>query len=110
MMVKVGNDLVDLKKFSRLAKSPEFLKKIFTPNELSNKDVHQLAGMFAAKEAVIKALDIPAGDWHCIEINYSVTGRPRVNFLSGEFKKIQSCDLSISHESDLCLAVAIVIY
>lgn len=55
----IGIDIVDIENFSKKA-NEDFLKKIFTENEFSyafNKknNMQSFAGIFAAKEAVIKA-------------------------------------------------------
>ena len=59
--VKVGVDLIEVKRLQPMQKNVSFLKKIFTQQEinycLTKKNVAQhLAVRYAAKEAVVKAL------------------------------------------------------
>lgn len=103
-MIKCGIDLVFMPDFrERIERGGEgFLRKIFSASELKNMEVSHLAGGFAAKEAVMKALGIKAGGWHEIEVSYDENGKPRVRTLG---KKIKNCDLSISHAGDYAIAV-----
>lgn len=109
MAVKIGCDLVDIKKFKKSVKNggTRFLNKIFSRHELSqNSSTQSLAGIFAAKEAVKKALELKAGNWKKIEIVKKQNGRPEIN-LSGLNKKIISQDMSISHDGEYAMATAI---
>ncbi len=105
----------------------KFLDKIFTPRELAvsekidpvrgredsqrastSNGIESLAGIFAAKEAVIKALGGKAGDWHKIEIIKNKNGRPEIKLLELNVNdKIISQDISISHDGDYAIAVVI---
>lgn len=40
--------------------------RLFFPTEVAGAHVESLAGMFAAKEAAFKALELPLGDWHVL--------------------------------------------
>ena len=103
-MIKCGVDLVFIPEFEERAKrgGEGLLRKIFWESELRNTESSHLAGIFAAKEAVLKALGLPAGSWDKIEVSYGKSGRPKVRVLG---KKIKSCDLSISHAGDYAVAV-----
>lgn len=103
-MFKTGVDLVFVPEFrTRVQRGGEgFLKKIFLESELQNTEVTHLAGVFAAKEAVVKALGLSPGEWHKIEIFYQKSGRPRVGVLG---KEIKNSDLSISHAGDYAVAI-----
>lgn len=87
--------------------------KIFTQAELAGASKPEnLAGIFAAKEAVIKALGkvlkLKAGDWKKIEIIKKRNGRPEVQL--HEFNdKILSRDVSISHDKEYAMAVVVFI-
>lgn len=119
MEVKIGCDLVNIKKFKKSAQRGEskFLNKIFSPSELAGSPkMETLAGIFAAKEAVIKALaaegeprhrrELKAGDWHKIEIVKNKNGRPKAK-LSESHMKIISNDISISHDGEYAVAIAV---
>ena len=106
MEIKIGCDIVSLAKFKRSAQrsKPRFLEKIFSSSEIAGTaSVESLAGMFAAKEAVIKALELKACDWPKIEIGKSNSGRPSVE-LHGVDKKVVSHDISISHNGEYAIA------
>jgi len=108
MEVRVGTDIVRVERFRAPGiKTP--VEKIFLPSELSNRDPKHLAGIFAAKEAAMKALKIPAGEWQNIEITYEESGRPQLNLLRDflSVPKILSWDLSISHDGGYAIAVAV---
>ncbi len=111
MQVKIGCDIVHLGKFKKsVARGGEaMLGKIFTSRELAGVAPETLAGIFAAKEAVIKALGLKAGDWHKIEISRDRSGRPEIKLLETGHK-IAGRDLSISHDGEYVLAAAVFIY
>lgn len=98
----VGIDLVYIPEFAKnLDGSGEaFLLRTFLPVELKNKKAEHLAGLFAAKEAVIKAVSLPIGSW--LEIEITSDSKP-VAIVSGEI----NIDISISHHGDYAVAVAI---
>lgn len=103
-MLRCGVDLVFISEFQKRAKrsGEGFLRKIFLESELKNTEVSHLARVFAAKEAVMKALGLPVGSWHRIEVSYQKSGKPGIKVLD---KRIKDCDLSISHAGDYAVAV-----
>ena len=104
MRIRTGCDLVHIENFERTTAS--VAAKAFTPHELSdNPSTQTLAGLFAAKDAVIKALDLPAGSWQGIEILKGENGKPEVK-LAEHDPKIASSDISISHDGDYVMAIA----
>lgn len=110
MEIKVGSDILQFKKFKNSFKKypQKFKRDIFCKSELKNQELSHLAGFFAAKEAVIKALDFPAGSWKQIEIGNLKSGKPFIELHSASKpNNIQSCDLSISHHGDYIIAVAV---
>lgn len=80
---------------------PGVSERIFTPDELRDKTVEQLAGMFAAKEAVLKAMGLQAGAWHDIKIAKKPSGKPFARVAKKEI------GLSISHDGDYAIAIAL---
>ncbi len=104
MRVKVGVDSVYIPRF-RTALS-KIIDKAFSPRELKNSEAEHLAGIFAAKEAAMKALSLKAGSWLNIEIANKKSGKPVVKLAKNLSKgKIVSCDLSISHNGDYAIAI-----
>lgn len=109
MRVKVGCDVVSKKRFEESAKKGGqiFLNKLFSSRELTrDPNSETLAGIFAAKEAVIKALELKAGDWQTMEILKTKAGRPEVTFARRD-KTVLSHDISISHDGEYAYAVAV---
>lgn len=85
------------------------MDKIFSTSELAGTSTPaSLAGRFAAKEAVIKALEMKAGDWLKIEIRKEKSGRPQVKLLELN-KRIVSQDVSISHDGVYAMAVVVLL-
>ncbi len=108
MQIKVGCDIVRKERFLEVTKQAGVLSKIFTKHELTQaKSLENLIGVFAAKEAVLKALGLKAGDWHLIEIIKQDNGKPVIKLANySQYKSIISQDISISHDGDYVFAVA----
>ena len=110
--VKIGCDVVHIKRFGQSTRNggEKFLDKIFLPAELANSTkLETRAGIFAAKEAIIKALNfLKAGDWQRIEIIKDKNGRPEIKFDKLN-KEIISRDISISHDGEYAIAFVVFI-
>ncbi len=105
MNIRVGTDLIELGRFKRkLTSSPSILGKLFSPHEQQNTDPAHLAGIFAVKEAAIKALDLAPGNWLKIEISYQESGKPVLKFSNNIGDKLESSALSISHDGNYVVA------
>jgi holo-[acyl-carrier protein] synthase len=114
-VVEVGVDIVELARirsiYDRFGQT--FMKKILTDAEmaqcLSKPDpVASLAGRFAAKEAVSKALGtgiVGSLGWHAIEVLNDEAGKPCVSVHASAFSG--SISLSISHDRHSAVAVAL---
>lgn len=113
MIIRVGCDLVSIRRFTEtLAREPAIEAKLFSVAERRSTSPASLAGKYAAKEAVVKALDLKLTDIGQLEIKKTATGRPRLklpNKLKAMAKSLQTCDISISHEGDWAMAVAVCI-
>jgi holo-[acyl-carrier protein] synthase len=113
MIMGVGVDVVDIARFTRAAeRTPSLTERLFTPAE-RERSITSQAGLFAAKEALIKALGGSGRmTWHEIEVQHSPEGAPRFE-LSGEAqarmasKGVNHAHLSISHDANVALAVVI---
>jgi holo-[acyl-carrier protein] synthase len=117
-----GIHLIEISRFLILSKKlgKPFEQYCFTVDERSNsfsgvRRSQFLAGRFAAKEAVIKAIGrekIQENSWLDIEIQRLPTGEPLV-VLDGNVRdiakklEIKKCLLSISHTSSYAVASAI---
>ena len=116
--LRSGIDLVEIARLEGV--KPEirarFLIRVFTPQELEDardSNLH-LAGRFAAKEAVVKALGCGIGpvSWQEIEIRRGPAGEP-VLVLYGKARQIASdqrlttWSVSISHTKEHAVAIAV---
>ncbi|MDD5518414.1 MAG: holo-ACP synthase, partial [Candidatus Omnitrophica bacterium] len=89
-----------------------FLNRIFTDEELANAKLRpslyqHLAGRFAAKEAVFKALGEADLNWKDIEILNDPEGKPCCKFLNAKGKG-KDVIVSISHVKNYAVANAII--
>ena len=93
-----------------------FLKRVYTPAELKlcGTDPARLAGRFAAKEAVLKALDSQAVlcNWHDIEILAAPNGRPVLALHGRALEEsvklgLIQMDISLSHCREYAVAMAV---
>lgn len=101
--MKIGCDIVENKRL--LDKSENFIDKILTDKEKqlykTRNNVEFLAGRFAAKEAIMKCLpNIEKYTFTDIEILNDEKGKPYCNIDGIE-------DISISHEKEYTIAVAL---
>lgn len=115
---RTGIDLVEVSRLMDLKEGirQRFLQRVFTKRELleAEDSVQYLAGRFAAKEAVAKALGSGIGmvGWKEIEILRGLKGEPRLvlgkkaQALSDE-AGIVSWALSISHTPRYALALTV---
>ena len=113
MIVGIGVDVVDVARFeSVMLRTPEFVARVFTEQELALPP-HSLAGRFAAKEAVAKALGAPAGlTWHDCEVVREDSGRPVLDVrgsvaAAATAQGINRWHLSISHDGGLAMAYVV---
>jgi len=113
-----GLDLVEIDRFSRLdtAIRKRFYTRVFTPEELGyiGKFINKAAGIFAAKEAVAKALGCGIGpiSWQDINISHTSENQPIVTLLSRAQEKakmlhIEQWSISITHTKKTAAAIAI---
>ena len=120
MRLATGVDLLEINRLhDAIATHGErFLQRIFTPRELeaNAKKVESLAGRFAAKEAVAKALGCGIGDvsWKEIEILRAESGAPQL-VLHGAAEHmakeqgLTNWSLSLSHSRSHAVAMVVAI-
>jgi len=120
LIIGVGTDIVEIVRIKNaMDANNRFLEKIFTIAEVEylksrNLRPEYVAGRFAAKEAVAKALGtgFRGFDFKDIEIDRTTLGKPIV-ILKGKAKLIAKKEgnynihLSISHGQDSAVAFAI---
>ena len=121
MIIGIGTDIVEIRRIKKIMndKSNSFLKKIFTDKEIKlleerNLRPEYIAGRFASKEAIAKALGTGFREFSFRDITVlnDELGKPIVK-LDGNAKKIADKNgktilhLSISHGDDAAIAYAI---
>lgn len=107
--MKIGIDIVEVKRIERLIKNKKFLKKIYTPEEVrycfarKNRAQH-FAVRFATKEAVWKALGERGITHRDIGVKNLPDGRPVVTIKGRTNKNIS---ISLSHSDNYAVSVAV---
>ena len=105
--VRTGVDLVEIASFERSLQrgGDPFRRRLFHPTEVEGASLQCLAGVFAAKEAAFKALELPAGVWHVVEVAHRPDGRPCLRFAPEyDASRIASLDVSITHDDTYAFA------
>jgi holo-[acyl-carrier protein] synthase len=113
VIIGIGVDLVDVRRFAAVCdRTPALVERCFTAAEQVGP-VRWLAGSFAAKEAIAKALDAPPGlRWQDAEVLRTETGRPHLVLrgavaAAAEARGIQRWHLSLSHDGPMVVAMAV---
>lgn len=119
MIRGLGCDVCDIARMQKIIENPRFLERYFTAYERGYiasraKSAQTAAGLFAAKEAFVKALGsgfvgLGAGD---IAIRHDENGAPYYDLNEKTRAALQARGaaralLSISHDGGVALAVAI---
>ena len=121
-VVGVGLDLVDIERFARvLARHENMAERLFSPEERAYaatmvNPAPTLAGRFAVKEAVMKALGVGLGavDWADIAVRRRPGGAPelvvtgRAAALAGA-RGIGDWHVSISHTATVASATVVAV-
>lgn len=120
MILGIGIDITGIERIAKSAESEAFQRKVFTPAELRScgkikNSAECFAGKFAAKEALMKALDagIRQEVWFTqIEVLNDEAGKPYIN-VSGEAERLlqqsgaRQVHVSISHSGGMAVALVI---
>jgi holo-[acyl-carrier protein] synthase len=113
-----GIDMIKIDRFSQLdpAIRKRFFTRVFTSEELDyiGESFNKAAGIFAAKEAVAKALGCGIGpiSWQDITISHTPENQPKVTLLSKAQEKaktlhIKQWSISITHTKKTAAAIAV---
>ncbi len=116
--ITTGIDIIEIARVKSAVNcwQAAFLNRVFTPCELKicGLNTERLAGRFAAKEAVLKALSYQSliCNWHEIEILAQDNGRPLLKLHGKAFEEFDklgfvNMDISLSHSRDYAVAVAV---
>lgn len=110
MIIGTGVDLVDLARFeAQLGNTPALRERLFHALE-RDETIRRLAGSFAAKEALVKALGTPAGlSWNELRLWRNEAGKPHLlaegaSAQTLEAAGIDKLHLSISHDGGMLIA------
>lgn len=114
----IGCDIVKISRFENLTEKAEFLDKYFTKSEQDyinskTQKAQTLAGLFAIKEAFLKALKLGIGaglNLKQIEILHDNNGAPFINYTPEinyylSKKCFRDVSVSTSHDGDYAFAV-----
>lgn len=119
MILGVGVDIVQVSRIERLLSKPGFLKRVFTEKEVERFEhdgypPQTIAGVFAAKEAVSKALGTGFSGFGTrdIEILPGEFGAPHAKLYNGARDRFSylggaNIHVSISHEQEYAIALAV---
>jgi holo-[acyl-carrier protein] synthase len=116
LILGTGVDLIEIGRIAAATEDDRFNERVFTEAELgeTKRLKHRLAGFFAAKEALLKAMGtgLAGFSWHEAEIRHNDKGAPYLacngkiqGFLSE--KKVKRIHLSISHCKEYAIAQVI---
>jgi holo-[acyl-carrier protein] synthase len=108
MVIGVGIDLVEIKRIEEAMKRPRFLERILTPLEREFcVHPHQVAGRWAVKEAIAKALGLPL-TWQQVQVLPDELGVPKAHITSEHFDPGRlRVHVSISHEREHAIGMAV---
>ncbi len=119
VVIGVGIDVVGVERFAEsLRRTPSLRDRLFAPAELvtdsgAPRGAGSLAGRFAVKEAVAKALGVPRGmEWHDCTVISESSGRP-VLLPTGTVLAaatglgVTDWRLSLSHDAGIAAAVVL---
>jgi holo-[acyl-carrier protein] synthase len=119
-MIGIGVDAVEIERFRRsLERTPTMRTRLFTAEELDyvapkSDPVPSLAGRFAAREAVMKALGVGLGafGFHDVWVRRQESGAPMLVFSGAaaalaEAANVRHWHLSITHSELIAIAYVI---
>ncbi len=113
MIFGTGVDVIEISRIAKATQSDHFNEKVYTDGEVAEtkKLPHRLAGFFAAKEALLKAMGtgLTGFNWREIEITHNEQGAPYFQVTGKvavfiETQKITRIHLSISHCKEYAIA------
>lgn len=113
MILGIGTDVCSVERISQARTRPGFTDRVFTPAEQHGSD-QTMAGRFAAKEALAKALGAPAGlRWSDCEVLTDETGRPSLVVTGSVAERVEELGVSrlhvsISHDAGVAVAMVVV--
>ena len=109
MIIAIGVDIVEVERIRLAMEDPRFTQRILTTRELGLAVNPQfVAGRWAVKEAVAKAVDVKLS-WHDVEVLPDDQGRPVARIAHEKFDSAEyRLHVSISHEKGHAVGMAVV--
>lgn len=119
MKICCGTDIIEIERIKNSIEDKKmgkaFVERVYTQKEIEYceskkaQKYQHYAARFAAKEAAFKALSEQLEDkysitWKDFEVINNVQGRPELNLIGIDQKKIEDIDLSISHCKEYAVA------
>ena len=114
-MISNGIDLVYIPRLQKLINDENFLNRYFSQEEINyiNGNVDTLAGMYASKEAFLKAIKKGINKYNLkdIQVGHNDEGMPYIVLNEAIKKEIdyQDLSLSISHDNDYAIAIVTIL-
>jgi holo-[acyl-carrier protein] synthase len=113
MIVGIGVDVAEIARLeTALERTPALAARLFTDSE-RKRSIRSLAGCFAAKEAVAKALGGPPGlRWTDVVVGHDAFGKPELE-ITGTVAAaaaglgVTDWHVSISHDAGICVAMVV---
>ena len=112
MIVGIGIDVCPVERFATAASRQGLLARVFTAAE-QDSSMNRMAGRFAAKEALAKALGAPSGlSWMDVEVRKDDLGKPYFHYTGTVAARvselgISTVHLSITHDAGIAAAVVV---
>lgn len=112
MIVGIGLDITEVFRFSRAIERAGMMDRLFTLGE-QDAPIERLAGRFAAKEALAKALGAPHGlVWTDVEVLAAESGQPYFvcqGTVAARLSELQvkNVFLSITHDAGVAAAMVV---
>jgi holo-[acyl-carrier protein] synthase len=116
--MKIGTDIVQIERIKTMIDKYgiKFQQRFLTDSEIdASRKVESLAGLWAAKEAIAKALGCGIGSelaFHDIIISKDKKGAPYFELTPEAQKRhpLQTSSLSISHDGGFAIAIAVIVF
>lgn len=118
MIIGIGIDIIEISRIEKAASKEEFVNKVFTQDEIKyfdsrNRRPEVIAGNFASKEAVVKAMSVGFRnfEWKDIEVLRDSLGKPYVILHNNARNMLgNNCiiHVTISHCQNYAVANAII--
>ncbi|RXW31879.1 holo-ACP synthase [Propioniciclava flava] len=113
MILGIGVDVCSITRITAARARPGFTDRVLSVAEQEGSD-QTLAGRFAAKEALAKALGAPAGlRWSDCEVLSDETGRPDLVVTGSVAERVDDLGVSrlhvsISHDAGVAVAMVVI--